>query len=155
MPGHWEADLIMGSTESAVGTLVERPTRFVILLHLSGRPDAETVAVATIAELRRLPDHLRRSLAGERGSEPADFASIQLDLESPVHYCDPDSPWQSGSNENTNRLLRWWLEEGTDLSRHSAEDLHRIADTLNQRPRPTLGLRTPGQALSELHAGIA
>ncbi|TMY34542.1 IS30 family transposase, partial [Klebsiella pneumoniae] len=129
VPGHWEGDLIMGSTESgsAVGTLVERATRFTILLHLPGRHDAESVAAAMIAQMGRLPEHLRRSLTWDRGVELADYARIQLDLKMPLFFCDPHSPWQRGSNENTNRLLRFWLEKSTDLSMHTAEDLARIA----------------------------
>ncbi len=117
VPGHWEGDLVMGTGNgSAVGTLVERSTRFTILLHLPGRHDAETVAEAMIREMGRLPEHLRRSLTWDRGSELADYATIQLALDMPVYFCDPHSPWQRGTNENTNRLLRFWLEKGTDLS---------------------------------------
>ncbi len=151
VPGHWEGDLILGAANgSAVGTLVERTTRFVILLHLPGAHDAESVAAAMIAEMTKLPEHLRRSLTWDRGSELAGYRDIQLALDMPVYFCDPHSPWQRGSNENTNRLLRFWLEKGTDLSVHTAEDLARIAATLNKRPRPTLELRTPAQALAEL-----
>ncbi len=151
VPGHWEGDLILGTgNASAVGTLVERSTRFTILLHLPGRHDAASVAAAMIAEMGRLPEHLRRSLTWDRGTELADFERIRLELNMPVYFCDPRSPWQRGSNENTNRLLRFWLEKGTDLSQHSAEDLRRIAATLNQRPRPTLDLQTPAQRLTAL-----
>ena len=153
VPGHWEGDLILGTgNRSAVGTLVERSTRFVILLHLPGRHDAESVAEAMIKEMSKLPEHLRRSLTWDRGSELADYRDIQLALEMPVYFCDPHSPWQRGSNENTNRLLRFWLEKGTDLSGHTASDLTHIAATLNKRPRPTLDLRTPAQALAALLA---
>ena len=151
VPGHWEGDLIMGAgNTSAVGTLVERSTRFTILLHLPDRHDAESVAAAMIAQMSRLPEHLRRSLTWDRGSELAEYARIQLELTMPVYFCDPHSPWQRGSNENTNRLLRFWLEKGTDLSQHTAADLDRIAATLNARPRPTLNLQTPAQALEAL-----
>lgn len=151
VPGHWEGDLILGAgCGSAVGTLVERSTRFTILLHLPGRHDADSVAEAMIREMKRLPEHLRRSITWDRGSELAAYERIQLELGAPVYFCDPRSPWQRGSNENTNRLLRFWLEKGTDLSLHSAEDLRRIADTLNKRPRPTLGLQTPAQQLNQL-----
>jgi IS30 family transposase len=151
VPGHWEGDLILGTGNgSAVGTLVERSTRFTILLHLPGRHDAETVAAAMIREMSRLPEHLRRSITWDRGSELAAYERIQLELGTTVYFCDPHSPWQRGSNENTNRLLRFWLEKGTDLSIHTAEDLARIAATLNQRPRPTLDLQTPAQRLSAL-----
>jgi IS30 family transposase len=151
VPGHWEGDLIIGAAGgSAVGTLVERSTRFTILLHLPGRHDAESVAAAMIREMRRLPEHLRRSITWDRGSELAAYQRIQLELSAPVFFCDPRSPWQRGTNENTNRLLRFWLEKGTDLSVHTAADLRRIAETLNKRPRPTLDLQTPAQRLNEL-----
>jgi transposase, IS30 family len=151
VPGHWEGDLILGpGGRSAVGTLVERTTRFTVLLHLPGRHDAESVAEAMIREMGQLPAHLRRSITWDRGSELADYAEIQVQLQAPVFFCDPHSPWQRGTNENTNRLLRFWLEKGTDLSGHTAQDLRRIADTLNRRPRPTLDLQTPAQRLNKL-----
>jgi IS30 family transposase len=134
----------------AVGTLVERSTRFTILLHLPGRHDAESVARAMIQEMGELPEHLRRSLTWDRGTELARYDKIQLELGMPVYFCDPHSPWQRGTNENTNRLLRHWLTKGTDLSRFSAADLRRIAASLNARPRPTLDLQTPAQALDQL-----
>ena len=151
VPGHWEGDLIMGAgNASAVGTLVERSTRFTILLHLPGSHDANTVAEAMIREMAQLPEHLRRSITWDRGTELADYAHIQVALKAPVFFCDPRSPWQRGTNENTNRLLRFWLEKGTDLSTHTAQDLRRIAATLNNRPRPTLDLQTPAERLNEL-----
>lgn len=151
VPGHWEGDLIMGvAGGAAVGTLVERTTRFTMLLHLPGRHDAEAVAEAMIAEMAELPEHLRRSLTWDRGTELARYDKIQLKLNMPVYFCDPHSPWQRGSNENTNRLLRHWLTKGTDLSRFNDADLRRIAATLNARPRPTLDMRTPAQALDAL-----
>lgn len=152
VPGHWEGDLILGGTASgsAVGTLVERSTRFTILLHLPGRHDAQSVAEAMIREMRQLPEHLRRSITWDRGSELALYKKIQLELSAPVYFCDPRSPWQRGTNENTNRLLRFWLEKSSDLSVHTAEDLRRIADTLNRRPRPTLDLETPAQRMNKL-----
>jgi transposase, IS30 family len=156
VPGHWEGDLIIGTASgSAIGTLVERATRFVILLHLPGRHDAHSVAEAMIREMSKLPEHLRRSLTWDRGTEMGQYRRIQLELDMPVYFCDPHAPWQRGSNENTNRLLRFWFEKGTDLSVHSAEDLARIAATLNARPRPTLNLKTPAQALAELLADPA
>jgi len=156
VPGHWEGDLVMGAgNSSAVGTLVERATRFTILLHLPGRHDAESVAEAMIGEMGKLREHLRRSITWDRGSELADYAQIQLALKAPVFFCDPHSPWQRGTNENTNRLLRHWLEKGTDLSSHTAEDLRRIAATLNKRPRPTLDLETPAERMAELLANPA
>jgi IS30 family transposase len=151
VPGHWEGDLILGTgCGTAVGTLVERSTRFTILLHLPGRHDADSVAEAMIREMSKLPEHLRRSITWDRGSELAAYERIQLELDTSVYFCDPHSPWQRGTNENTNRLLRFWLEKGTDLSVHSADDLKRIADTLNKRPRPTLDLHTPAQRLNQL-----
>lgn len=153
VPGHWEGDLIMGTANgSAVGTLVERSTRFTMLLHLPGSHDANTVAQAMIREMSKLPEHLRRSITWDRGTELADYRRIQLELGTTVFFCDPRSPWQRGSNENTNRLLRFWLAKGTDLSVHTAEDLTRIADTLNRRPRPTLDLQTPAERLAALLA---
>ena len=151
VPGHWEGDLVMGTAGGvAVGTLVERSTRFTILLHLPNRHDADSVAAAMIREMSQLPDHLRRSLTWDRGTELARYDKVQLELAMPVYFCDPHSPWQRGTNENTNRLLRHWLTKGTDLARFSAADLRRIAASLNARPRPTLDMQTPAQALDAL-----
>jgi IS30 family transposase len=151
VPGHWEGDLILGAgNNSAIGTLVERTTRYVILLHLPGRHTSDEVADAMIREMSRLPEHLRRSITWDRGSEMVSYPRIQLALEAPVFFCDPHSPWQRGTNENTNRLLRHWFEKNSDLSVHTAEDLERVAATLNARPRPTLDYRTPAAALSGL-----
>ena len=150
VPGHWEGDLIMGrGNQSAIGTLVERSTRFVILLHLPGRHTADEVATAMIARMSELPDHLRRSITWDRGPELAHYEHIRLALKAPVYFADPHSPWQRGTNENTNRLLRFWFTKGTDLRIWSATDLRRVQDTLNRRPRPTLGYRTPAQALND------
>ncbi len=151
VPGHWEGDLIVGpESKSAIGTLVERSTRFTILLHLPGSHDANTVAEAMIKEMGHLPEHLRRSITWDRGSELADYARIQVALETKLFFADPHSPWQRGTNENTNRLLRHWFAKGTDLSVHGPEDLRRIAATLNARPRPTLDLQTPAMRLNTL-----
>lgn len=152
VPGHWEGDLIMGSTASgsAIGTLVERATRFTILLHLPADHTAESVATAMIEAMAQLPDHLRRSLTWDRGSEMAGWQDIQLQLKMPVFFCDPRSPWQRGTNENTNRLLRFWFEKGTDLSAYTQADLKNVQDKLNSRPRPTLELDTPAQRLATL-----
>lgn len=151
VPGHWEGDLIQGpGNRSAIGTLVERSTRFTILLHLPGRHDSQTVADAMIREMRHLPEHLRRSITWDRGTELADYARIQLALDAKLFFCDPHSPWQRGTNENTNRLLRFWFEKGTDLSGHTAADLRHVAATLNKRPRPTLSLETPADRLNKL-----
>jgi transposase, IS30 family len=149
VPGHWEGDLIVGPN-SAIGTMVERATRFTILLHLPGDHTAETVAAAMIEEMRELPDHLRRSITWDRGSEMANWKQIHLELDAPVYFCNPHSPWQRGTNENTNRLLRFWFEKGSDLSGYTKADLKRIQDTLNRRPRPTLNLDTPAQRLAAL-----
>ena len=129
--------------------MVERATRFTILLHLPGNT-ADTVARAMIREMGKLPEHLRRSITWDRGSELAQYAKIQTALDTTLYFCDPHSPWQRGSNENTNRLLRFWFEKGSDLSAHSPEDLARVAATLNRRPRPTLDLETPANRLNQL-----
>ena len=151
MPGHWEGDLIIGAGHrSAIGTLVERATRFTILLHLPTDHTAEAVAAAMLAAMAELPAHLRRSITWDRGSEMAGWQDISLELQSPVYFCDPHSPWQRGTNENTNRLLRHWFEKGTDLSSYSRDDLNTIADKLNTRPRPTLDLDTPAQRMAAL-----
>jgi IS30 family transposase len=152
VPGHWEGDLIVGpESKSAIGTLVERSTRFTILLHLpGGRHDADTVAEAMIREMGHLPEHLRRSITWDRGTELAEYARIQTALDTQLFFCDPHSPWQRGTNENTNRLLRFWFAKGSDLSIHTAEDLFRVAATLNKRPRPTLDLQTPAMRLNAL-----
>jgi transposase, IS30 family len=151
VPGHWEGDLIVGpESKSAIGTLVERSTRFTILLHLPGRHDANTVAEAMIREMRHLPEHLRRSITWDRGTELAAYADIQLALDTKLFFCDPHSPWQRGTNENTNRLLRFWFPKGSDLSTYTAADLRRIAAILNKRPRPTLDLQTPAMRLNTL-----
>jgi IS30 family transposase len=150
VPGHWEGDLIIGCDGTAIGTLVERSTRFTILLHLPADHTADTVAAAMIREMSNLPDHLRRSITWDRGTELADYARIQTALETTLYFCDPHSPWQRGTNENTNRLLRFWFEKGSDLSVHTTEDLNRIAAKLNRRPRPTLNLKTPANRLNQL-----
>jgi IS30 family transposase len=151
VPGHWEGDLILGAGHgSAIGTLVERATRFTILLHLPADHTAETVAAAMIEAMAELPDHLRRSITWDRGSEMANWQHIQLQLGAPVYFCNPHSPWQRGTNENTNRLLRFWFEKGTDLSGYTKAELKRVQDKLNSRPRPTLDLDTPAQRLAAL-----
>ena len=151
VPGHWEGDLIMGAkNSSAIGTLVERATRFTILLHLPTDHTAQAVAAAMIEAMSELPEHLRRSITWDRGSEMADWLDIKLKLNTPVFFCNPHSPWQRGTNENTNRLLRHWFEKGSDLSGYTKADLKRVADKLNTRPRPTLDLDTPAQRLAAL-----
>lgn len=150
VPGHWEGDLIIGCDGTAIGTLVERSTRFTILLHLPEDHTAETVAAAMIQEMGKLPEHLRRSITWDRGTELASYERIQMALDTTLYFCDPHSPWQRGSNENTNRLLRFWFEKGSDLSVHTPEDLRKIAAKLNRRPRPTLNLETPANRLDQL-----
>ena len=153
VPGHWEGDLIIGAGgRSAIGTLVERATRFTILLHLPADRTADTVATAMIEAMKSLPDHLRRSITWDRGAEMGQHTRINLELGAPVYFCDPHAPWQRGTNENTNRLLRHWFTKGSDLAVHTAADLKRVQDSLDQRPRPTLNLATPAQKLNELLA---
>jgi IS30 family transposase len=151
VPGHWEGDLIVGRHRaSAIGTLVERASRFVMLLHLPGRHGAEEVRDAMITAIGGLPAALRRSLTWDQGIEMALHAQITTAVDLPIYFCDPHSPWQRGSNENTNGLLRQYFPKGTDLSIHSAADLQAVADELNTRPRKTLGWQTPAQALARL-----
>lgn len=151
VPGHWEGDLLMGGTgKGAIGTLVERSTKFTMLLHLPDGHGPDHVAAAMIATMGTLPDHLRRSITWDRGMEMQRYRTIQLDLAMPVYFCNPHSPWQRGLNENTNRLLRFWFEKGSDLRSHTAADLRRVQDLLNQRPRPTLDLDTPADRLAAL-----
>ena len=151
VPGHWEGDLILGAgNTSAIGTLVERSTRFVLLLHLPESHGAVAVRDAMIRSMRVLPAMLRRSLTWDQGIELARHKDITFALDLPIYFCDPHSPWQRGSNENTNGLLRQYFPKGTDLSVHTHADLDRIADKLNSRPRKTLGWDTPGERLARL-----
>jgi transposase, IS30 family len=153
VPGHWEGDLLIGKDcKSAVGTLVERTSRFVLLLHLPAGRDAHLVEQAMRQAIGTLPSELARSITWDQGKEMAYHADFTIATGIPVYFCDPHKPWQRGSNENTNGLLRQYLPKGTDLSAHTAEDLARIAASLNNRPRKTLGFMKPSERLAELVA---
>jgi IS30 family transposase len=166
VPGHWEGDLILGLGSSAIGTLVERTSRFTMLLHLPrmrGHGDeprikngpalaghgAQAVRDAIAASIATLPEQLRRSLTWDQGAEMAQHAQLRIDTGLAIYFCDPHSPWQRGTNENTNGLLRQYFPKGTDLSSHSAGDLVAVAAALNSRPRKTLGWKTPAEVLNE------
>ena len=176
VPGHWEGDLILGLGSSAIGTLVERTTRFTMLLHLprmdghgSGPREkngpalaghgAEAVRDAIAREITTLPEQLRRSLTWDQGAEMSQHVQLKIDTGVAVYFCDPHSPWQRGTNENTNGLLRQYFPKGTDLSLHSANDLAAVASVLNGRPRKTLGWKTPAETFDALlrpdHTSVA
>jgi IS30 family transposase len=167
VPGHWEGDLILGLQSSAIGTLVERTTRFTMLLHLPPMDGhgpgarvkngpalaghgAAAVRDAITRTITTLPEKLRRSLTWDQGAELTQHAQLRIDTGVQIYFCDPHSPWQRGTNENTNGLLRQYFPKGTDLSMHSADALAAVATTLNGRPRKTLGWRTPAEALDKL-----
>ena len=151
VPGHWEGDLILGKgSRSAIGTLVERSTRFVMLLHLPDGRSAEAVRDAMTTAISTLPAALRRSITWDQGSEMHQHARFSVDTGVPVYFCDPHSPWQRGANENTNGLLRQYFPKGSDLSVHDAAALQAVADSLNGRPRKTLGSMTPSEKLNEV-----
>jgi IS30 family transposase len=153
VPGHWEGDLIIGKNNaSAVGTLVERTTRFVLLLHLPEGREAEKVNEAMRKAIATLPAELVRSITWDQGKELSAHVAFTVATGVQVYFCDPHSPWLRGSNENTNGLLRQYMPKGTDLSVHSAEDLARFAASLNNRPRETLGFMKPSEKLAELVA---
>jgi IS30 family transposase len=165
VPGHWEGDLILGLGSSAIGTLVERTTRFTLLLHLppmTGHGEArmkngpalaghgaEAVRAAIASTIATLPEQLRRSLTWDQGAEMAQHAQLRIDAGLQVFFCDPHSPWQRGTNENTNGLLRQYFPKGTDLSKHGVDALAAVAAALNSRPRKTLGWKTPAEALDD------
>jgi IS30 family transposase len=167
MPGHWEGDLILGLSSSAIGTLVERTTRFAMLLHLPRMPGhssgprakngpalaghgAAAVRDAIARTITTLPERLRRSLTWDQGAEMSKHDDLRIDTGLRVYFCDPHSPWQRGTNENTNGLLRQYFPKGTDLGAHGAEDIAAVASALNTRPRRSLGWRTPAEALDEI-----
>jgi len=167
VPGHWEGDLIVGLASSAIGTLVERSTRFTMLLHLPPHPGrgkqprekhgpalaghgAEAVRDAITKAMASLPDQFRKSLTWDQGAEMSQHAKLSMDTGLEVYFCDPQSPWQRGTNENTNGLLRQYFPKGTDLSAHKIRELNAVALALNTRPRKTLGWRTPAEAFNEL-----
>ena len=167
VPGHWEGDLILGLASSAIGTLVERTTRYTVLLHLPPLPEhglqprvkngpalaghgAEAVRDAITHTMTSFPEQLRRSLTWDQGAEMSQHARLRIDTGLHVYFCDPQSPWQRGTNENTNGLLRQYFPKGTDLSMHSTNDLEAVALALNTRPRKSLGWRTPAEALTEV-----
>jgi IS30 family transposase len=170
IPGHWEGDLILGLESSAIGTLVERTTRFTMLLHLPRMANhgstrikngpalaghgAEAVRDAIASTITTLPEQLRRSLTWDQGVELAQHAQLRIDTGLQVYFCDPHSPWQRGTNENTNGLLRQYFPKGTDLSRYTANELDAVAATLNSRPRKTLGWRTPAETLDNFLRSI-
>ena len=156
VPGHWEGDLIIGTGgRSAIGTLVERSTRFVMLLHLPNGHSAAEVNAAMAAKIAELPAALVRSITWDQGTELARHRQFSIDTGVDIYFCDPHSPWQRGSNENTNGLLRQYFPKGTDLSRHDAAHLDTVADQLNGRPRKTLNWKTPAEALANLLDAIA
>jgi IS30 family transposase len=151
IPGHWEGDLIAGSRNTHLATLVERSSRFTMLVKVPGK-DTASVVTALSRQIRQLPSALRRSLTWDRGMNLAQHKRVTIDTKVQVYFCDPQSPWQRGTNENTNRLLRQYFPKGTDLSRYSQADLNTIALRFNQRPRKTLGFQTPAAILE---AGVA
>jgi IS30 family transposase len=166
VPGHWEGDLLIGLERSAIGTVVERTTRFTMLIHLPREEGyrhkhtpkngpalagygAVTMKNALAARMSTLPEQIRRSLTWDRGKELSAHAAFKIETGIPVYFADPRSPWQRGTNENTNGLLRQYFPKGTDISRWTAEDLDAVADILNGRPRKTLGWKTPAEAINE------
>lgn len=154
--GHWEGDCIMGAgNRSAIGTLVERTTRFVTLIHVIGRPTAEAMQDGIADALGALPPHLRRTLTWDQGKELALHQQITARIGTRVFFCDAHSPWQRGSNENTNGLLRDYFPKGIDLNHVSPEDLQWVADELNDRPRKTLGWARPADLITDAIARTA
>jgi IS30 family transposase len=153
IPGHWEGDLIAGSRNSFIATLVERHSRYVLLAKVPNK-NTDTVVTALIEQSKKLPRELCRSLTWDRGKELADHQRLTLATNIDVYFCDPHSPWQRGTNENTNRLLRQYFPKGTDLSVHSQAKLNAVARELNERPRKTLHYQTPAEKFAECVAAI-
>ena len=153
IPGHWEGDLIAGSKNSFIATLVERRTRYVMLVKVGGK-ETQTVVAALTAQIQHLPRELRQTLTWDRGKELADHKNLALATDLDIYFCDPHSPWQRGTNENTNRLLRQYFPKGTDLSVHSQEHLDAVARELNERPRKTLHYFSPAETFHECVAAI-
>ena len=151
VPGHWEGDLLTGSKNSYIATLVERHTRYVTLAKVANK-ETQTVVSALIKQAKKIPNELYKSLTWDRGKELADHRRFTLATNIDVYFCDPQSPWQRGSNENTNGLLRQYFPKGTDLSVYSQAHLNRVARQLNERPRETLGFETPAD---RFNAGVA
>ena len=149
VPGHWEGDLLMGRRQTAIGTLVERWSRYVMLFPLPDGNTAEAVRVALAATVQRLPEHLWQSLTWDQGKEMAQHATFTVDTGVQVYFCDPNSPWQRGTNENTNGLLRQYFPKGTNMAALTQHHLDEAAYSLNTRPRQTLGWMTPSDKLAE------
>jgi IS30 family transposase len=154
VPGHWEGDLVFGSGNSQIATLVERQTRYVMLVKLEGK-DSQTVVTALIKNARKLPQELYKSLTWDRGTEMHAHKRFTMATDIQVYFCDPQSPWQRGSNENTNGLLRQYMPKGIDISNYSQTKLNAIARQLNERPRKTLGFQTPAEMFSESVASMS
>ena len=153
VPGHWEGDLIIGTNNSQIATLVERHSRYVMLAKVPNK-NTETVINALIRQAHKLPSELYKSLTWDRGKEMHEHKRFTLATDIQVYFCDPQSPWQRGSNENTNRLLRQYFPKGTDLSVHSQAKLNAVARQLNERPRKTLGFETPAERFNACVASI-
>ena len=154
VPGHWEGDLLMGTRDSAIATLVERQTRYCQLVALPEGTNAEPVCEALKASITTLPAQLRRSLTWDQGKEMAEHRRFSVETGVEVYFCDPRSPWQRGSNENTNGLLRQYFPKGKSLAGVTQAELDEVARKLNGRPRQTLGFRTPAEKLTELIDGL-
>ena len=149
VPGHWEGDLLVGTHQSCLATLVERSSRFVLLVKVPSK-ESSAVVSALIKQARKLPEELRRSLTWDRGHELAQHKRFSLATDMKVYFCDPRSPWQRGTNENTNALLRQYFPKGQSVSDYSQADLDRVSREVNERPRKTLGFRTPAEVLQRL-----